>query len=528
MPALSMPVAIRRALLSVSDKTNLLPFAKSLHALGVEILSTGGTASALQQAGIPVQLVSDYTGQAEIMDGRVKTLHPRIFGGLLARLPEDEAVTAAENIPLIDLLVVNLYPFRETIADPSAQLADAIENIDIGGPALIRATAKNFKRTLVITDPADYAEIEQSLRENNGQTDYPTRMRLAQKAFQHTAEYDASIQAYLTKTLEAENTQRPATTLPEHLSINAVQTLSLRYGENPQQTAAFYASSQHGDDWLTRSLQGKACSYNNLVDADTAFSCVRAFIEPACVIIKHANPCGIAIGKDALEAYERAYQTDASSAFGGIIAINRPLTEKLASLILERQFVEVLIAPSIEPQAQRILSQKPQIRVMAYGEALPNAPWEIRGVQGGFLLQTPDRPARLSPEQTTVVTKRQPSPEEWQALLFAWQAVLWVKSNAIVLANHQQTLGIGAGQPSRIMSMHIAAMKAKAANFATAGAAMASDAFFPFEDNVETAAEQGIRAIIQPGGSRRDEQVTALADKYNMAMVFTRIRHFRH
>jgi phosphoribosylaminoimidazolecarboxamide formyltransferase/IMP cyclohydrolase len=520
-------VPLRRALLSVSDKTGLVALAQALAARGVELLSTGGSARLLRDAGVTVREVADVTGFPEIMDGRVKTLHPKIHGGLLGRRDIDAAVMAQHGIAPIDLLVVNLYPFAATIAKPGCTDADAIENIDIGGPAMLRAAAKNHASVAAIVDPADYATVLAELATADG-TSAATRRRLAAKAFAHTAGYDSMVTAYLQA--NSPGAIEPERFPPEYAPrFRRVQTL--RYGENPHQQAAFYRSPDaRGAGVATAGLlQGKDLSFNNVADADTAIECVRQFEAPACVIVKHANPCGVAVASGVLAAYEAAYRTDPTSAFGGIIAFNRELDAATAKTIVDRQFVEVLAAPVIGAAARAVLATKANLRVLETGDlaADTGSGIEIRSVNGGLLAQDRDL-GRVSREQLRVVTSRAPSPAELDDLLFAWRVCKFVKSNAIVYAGGGATIGVGAGQMSRVYSSRVAAMKAADEKLTVAGAVMASDAFFPFRDGVDVAAEYGIRAVIQPGGSKRDDEVIAAANEHGMAMVFTGMRHFRH
>ena len=535
---------IRRALLSVSDKTGIADLARQLHELGVELLSTGGTAGQLRQAGLPVRDVASYTGFPEIMDGRVKTLHPKVHGGLLGRRGTDDSVMREHGIEPIDLLVVNLYPFAATVARPGCSYDDAVENIDIGGPAMLRAAAKNHAHVAVLVDPADYGPALEEMGSQAGLC-LGTRQRLAAKAFAHTASYDAMVAAYLKRQQGLEHApgsgQSPAGTIavdakqgssyPQELALRFEKKLELRYGENPHQSAAFYVDpeSTAASVATARQLQGKELSFNNIADADTALECVRRFHEPACVIVKHANPCGVAVAPTLLEAYDRAYRTDPTSAFGGIIAFNRPLDNDTARAIAERQFVEVIVAPAIEPAALGLLAAKRNVRVMETGPLHPaaGAARDLRSVAGGLLVQSRDV-GEVSPADLKIVTKRQPESAELDDLLFAWQVCKYVKSNAIVYVRGRMTLGVGAGQMSRVVSSRIAAMKAREEGLEVEGAAMASDAFFPFRDGLDVAAEFGIKAVIQPGGSMRDPEVIAAADEHDMAMVFTGMRHFRH
>jgi phosphoribosylaminoimidazolecarboxamide formyltransferase/IMP cyclohydrolase len=517
-------MTIRRALLSVSNKDGLLEFAQALHQRGVAMLSTGGTATLLERAGVPVTQVSSHTGFPEIMDGRVKTLHPKIHGGLLGRRNVDDAVMRQHGIEPIDLLVVNLYPFAATIAKPGCSYEDAIENIDIGGPAMVRAAAKNHDRVAVIVDPADYAVVLDELARTDGALSEATRKRLAAKAFAHTASYDSAVASYLARVNDAGGE------FPQSLALQFQKRMDLRYGENPHQTAAFYraADAQGASIGSARQLQGRTLSYNNIADGDTALECVRQFAEPACVIVKHANPCGVAIASDALAAYDRAFKTDPTSAYGGIIAFNRKLTADIARAILDRQFVELIIAPEVDADALEICKRRENVRVLVTdGLAASNARHEYRSVDGGLLVQTRDQ-GMVGKADLKVVTKRQPTPAELDDLLFAWQVCKYVKSNAIVYVKERMTVGVGAGQMSRVYSSRIAAMKAKDEGLTVAGAVMASDAFFPFRDGLDVAAEFGIKAVIQPGGSMRDNEVIAAADEHGMAMVLTGMRHFRH
>ncbi len=518
---------IRRALLSVSDKHGLLDLARALDALGVELLSTGGSARALREAGLPVREVREITGFPEIMGGRIKTLHPRIHGGLLGRRGTDDAVMAEHGIAPIDLLVVNLYPFEQTVARPDCGLDEAIENIDIGGPAMLRAAAKNHAHVAVLVDPADYAPLIEALRGEGGTT-LALRQRLAAKAYAHTARYDGLIADWLGAQVEHARGEPFAPTL--HLALR--RAYSLRYGENPHQAGALYleAGAASGVAATARVLGGKELSYNNLADADAALECVKAFQRtPACVIVKHGNPCGVALGADNLEAYQAAYACDPTSAFGGIIAFNQALDGATAAAILAQQFVEVVLAPEIDMDAQAAFTKKPNVRVFATGagpeQAAPAR--ELKRVAGGYLVQDTDRDTLLLTD-LKVVSRRVPSSAELRDLLFAWHVAMYVKSNAIVYARDGRTLGIGAGQTSRVISARIAALKAQEAGQDLHGAALASDAFFPFRDGIDAAAAAGVKAVIQPGGSMRDAEVIAAADEHGMTMVFTGVRHFRH
>jgi len=516
---------IRRALLSVSDKQGLVAFARALAAHGVELLSTGGSAASLRDAGLPVTEVSAHTGFPEIMDGRVKTLHPKIHGGLLGRRGQDDAVMQAHDIAPIDLLVVNLYPFAQTIAKPDCTLEDAIENIDIGGPAMVRAAAKNHAHVAVVVDPADYAEVEAELAAS-ATLSLSTRFRLAAKAYAHTADYDAAVARYLSAQIPA------APAYPDTLRVRFSKLQDLRYGENPHQTAAFYAeaSAPAGSIAAARQLHGKELSFNNIADTDAALMCVWAFDAPACCIVKHANPCGVAEAADIRAAYEFAYQTDPTSAFGGIIAFNRELDAATAEAIVSRQFVEVIVAPTVSAEALQICQRKKDVRVLVVGApAAEQALLDYKRVTGGLLVQDRDAIAcAITPADLKIVTRRPPTAAELRDLMFAWRVVKCVKSNAIVYAREQRTIGVGAGQMSRVYSARIAGIKAADEGLEVAGSVMASDAFFPFRDGIDSAAGVGITAVIQPGGSVRDAEVIAAADEAGMAMVFTGMRHFRH
>ena len=516
---------IRRALLSVSDKTGLVDFARALAARGVQILSTGGTAKLLFEAGLKVTEVADHTGFPEIMGGRVKTLHPIIHGGLLGRRGIDEATMNEHHIDPIDLLVVNLYPFAQTIARADTSFAEAIEQIDVGGPAMLRAAAKNHDGVTVVVDAHDYGAIVEELTRNEGKVTGELRLRLAAKAFRHTAEYDARVANYLSK--RAGSTVEP----PQTLTLVMSKRFDLRYGENPQQRGALYADPCATDACVGRAeqLQGKELSYNNLADADTALECVRQFQEPACVIVKHANPCGVAQADTPLAAYDRAYRTDPTSAYGGIIAFNRRLDAQTATAIAARQFVEVIVVPTVEPDVQQALAGKENLRLLVVGELGETASprMEYRSIHGGLLAQTADI-GREPASDFRVVSRRAPTSMELRDLVFAWRVAHFVKSNAIVFARDSATVGIGAGQMSRVVSSRIAAMKALDAGLKVEGAVAASDAFFPFRDGVDVAAEQGIAAVIQPGGSKKDDEVIAAANEHGLAMVFTGVRHFRH
>ena len=515
---------VRRALLSVSDKRGIVELARALAARGVALLSTGGTAKLLKESRLEVTEVSAYTGFPEIMDGRVKTLHPRVHGALLGRRGTDDAVMLEHGIEPIDLLVVNLYPFAQTVARPDCSYDEGVENIDIGGPAMLRAAAKNHAHVAVLVDPADYDAVLAALAA--GGTDFALRQRLAARAYAHTARYDTMVTDWL-----ARQGGSPATPFPEALELRYVKRLELRYGENPHQRGAFYAeaSPQGTGIAAARQLQGKELSYNNIADADTALECVRQFVDPACVIVKHANPCGVALAASIESAYRQAYRTDPTSAFGGIIAFNRPLDEPTARAILDQQFVEVIVAPSASEAALAATAAKANVRVLVTGELAGAAgpAIEYKSVAGGLLAQERDT-GEIGAADLKVVTRRAPDARELEDLLFAWRVCKYVKSNAIIYARDRLTLGIGAGQMSRVVSSRIAAMKAADAGLTVKGAAMASDAFFPFRDGLDVAAEYGIGAVIQPGGSLRDDEVVAAADEHGMAMVFTGMRHFRH
>jgi phosphoribosylaminoimidazolecarboxamide formyltransferase/IMP cyclohydrolase len=519
---------VTRALISVSDKNGITEFAKGLQSLGVEILSTGGTARLLSEAGVPVVEVSDYTGFPEMMDGRVKTLHPKVHGGILARRGTDEAVMAEHGIPPIDLVVVNLYPFEQTVARTDCDLATAIENIDIGGPTMLRAAAKNHAAVTVVVDNADYGLVLDELRQNDGQVSDATRFALAVKTFEHTARYDGAIANYLGTIGHGDE----CAAFPHTLNLQYRQVQTMRYGENPHQRAAFYVEHQPGEASVAtaQQLQGKELSYNNVADTDAALECVKSFSEgPACVIVKHANPCGVALGDSPLAAYDRAFKTDPTSAFGGIIAFNRPLDAVTAQAIIERQFVEVIIAPAIDPAAVPVLATKKNVRVLACGEwgDAPAAGLDFKRVNGGLLVQDRDL-GRVGESDLKVVTKRAPTAQEMQDLLFAWRVGKFVKSNAIVYCKDAMTIGVGAGQMSRVYSAKVAALKAADEGLEVRGSVMASDAFFPFRDGIDQAAEAGIVAVIEPGGSMRDDEVIDADDEHGMAMVFTGMRHFRH
>ena len=522
-------VAIKRALISVSNKTGVADFARALAALGVEIVSTGGTARLLGSAGIPVVEVSDYTGFPEMLDGRVKTLHPSVHGGVLARRTDEAHMRALRDhdIGTIDLVVVNLYPFEQTVAQPNCDIATAIEQIDIGGPTLLRAAAKNHESVTVVADADDYATVLDEMRARQNAVSDATRFRLATKAFEHTARYDGAIANYL-GSIQPDGSRAD---FAQTFNAQFKHALALRYGENPHQHAAFYVDHvpANGTIAAARQLQGKELSFNNIADTDAALECVKTFEQPACVIVKHANPCGVAVAESILTAYEHAYATDPTSAFGGIIAVNRTLDADTAKAILDRQFVEVIVAPEIDPAALALLKAKTNIRVLACGQWQPAAApsWDFKRVTGGLLVQDADL-AVIRQQDLKVVTRRAPSAAEMRDLLFAWRVVKFVKSNAIVFCQDNRTIGVGAGQMSRVYSARIAAIKAHDAGLEVRGSVMASDAFFPFRDGLDQAAEVGIAAVIQPGGSMRDPEVIDAANEHGIAMVFTGVRHFRH
>ena len=517
---------IQRALISVSDKTGIIEFAKALQARKIEILSTGGTAKFLADNGIQVIEVSDYTQFPEIMSGRVKTLHPKIHGGLLGRRGTDDAVMAEQAIKPIDLLVVNLYPFEATISRPECDIATAIENIDIGGPAMLRSAAKNHEDVVVVVNTADYEQVLAEMMQHDDEVRTDIRRYLAFKAFAHTARYDGMIANYLGKQFGDDSL------FPAAISLQYQKVQNMRYGENPHQKAAFYVEKHPPEPSVATAeqLQGKELSFNNIADTDAALECVKSFTEaPACVIVKHANPCGVAIGQNLIDAYNRAFKTDPTSAFGGIIAFNEPLDAITAQNIIERQFVEVIIAPTIAEEALLILAQKPNVRVLTCGQWPADRPnsWDFKRINGGLLAQDSDL-MKVTYKDLKIVSRREPTNKEIEDMLLAWRVVKFVKSNAIVYFKEGATLGIGAGQMSRVYSAKLAAMKAKDEGLQIQGSIMASDAFFPFRDGIDAAAEVGVTAIIQPGGSMRDNEVIAAADEHDIAMVFTGVRHFRH
>ncbi len=529
------PKPIRRALLSVSDKTGIVDFAKALHDAGVELLSTGGTARLLSDAGLPVKEVSSHTGHPEIMDGRVKTLHPKIHGGILGRRGQDESVMSQNEIAPIDLVAVNLYPFAQTVAKDDCTLEDAIENIDIGGPTMVRAAAKNHRDVTIVVNTDDYARVLSEMQQNAGSLTHQTRFDLAVKAFEHTAEYDGMIANYFGSRIDAveceDDCEHEHSEFPRTFNVQMRKKQDLRYGENSHQNAAFYVENhvQEASVATAEQLQGKELSFNNIADTDAALECVKEFDEPACVIVKHANPCGVAIGHDILSAYDRAFKTDPTSAFGGIIAFNRELDAATAQAIVDRQFVEVIIAPAVSEQAKDVIAAKKNVRLLACGDwhGQLTEGYDYKRVNGGMLVQERDF-GMVDMDELTVVTKAQPDEQQLRDLMFCWKVAKYVKSNAIVYSKDGMTIGVGAGQMSRVYSAKIAGIKAADENLEVAGSVMASDAFFPFRDGIDAAAEAGIKAVIQPGGSMRDDEVIAAADEHGIAMVFTGMRHFRH
>jgi len=516
---------INSALISVSDKTGIVPFAQALAAQGVKILSTGGTCRLLLSEGVPVTEVSDHTGFPEMMDGRVKTLHPKIHGGILGRRGIDQAVMSENAIDGIDLVVVNLYPFESTVANPDCSLEDAIENIDIGGPTMVRAAAKNHHDVTIVVDNNDFDRVLSEIASSGGTSD-ELRFDLAVKAFENTAGYDGAIANYLGRRV---GTDEPDA-FPRTANFQFNRSSVMRYGENPHQNAAFYIDRNVTEVGVgTATLhQGKPLSYNNVADADAAIECVKSFDEPACVIVKHANPCGVAVAPTLMEAYRKAFETDTESAFGGIIAFNRELDEETLTKVIGSQFVEVIIAPATSENALNAAANKPNVRVMSTGYwGKRTSTWDLKKVNGGLLIQDRDDHI-LSADDLSVVSERAPTEQELKDLLFAWRVAKFVKSNAIIYASNERTIGVGAGQMSRVNSARIAAIKAEYAGLEVAGAVMASDAFFPFRDGIDNAAERGIRAVIQPGGSIRDDEVIEAANEAGIAMVFTGVRHFRH
>ncbi len=519
-------VAVKRALISVSDKTGIVEFAQALHHQGIEILSTGGTFKLLTESKIPAIEVSDYTGFPEMMDGRVKTLHPKIHGGILARRGVDDAIMQEHSINAIDMVVVNLYPFEKTIANKDCSLEDAVENIDIGGPTMVRAAAKNHAHVNIVVNAADYAKILIELKANNGCTSYKTRFDLAIKAYEHTAAYDGAIANYFGRMVDGGSADFPRT-----FNTQFIKAQEMRYGENPHQKAAFYVEKNPQEICIAtaKQLQGKELSYNNVADTDAALECVKSFTQPACVIVKHANPCGVAVAANIKAAYDLAYATDTESAFGGIIAFNRELNAETTKAIIDRQFVEVIIAPSASAEAVEILKSKQNVRLLVTGEwnSVKTKSLDYKRVNGGLLVQDRDD-GIITASDLKIVTQRTPTAQEIEDLLFSWKVAKFVKSNAIVYAKNSQTIGVGAGQMSRVNSARIAAIKAEHAGLQVAGSVMASDAFFPFRDGLDNAGKAGVTAVIQPGGSMRDEEVISAANEHGIAMVFTGMRHFRH
>lgn len=517
---------VTRALISVSDKNGILEFAQKLDEKGIEILSTGGTAKLLSDKGVKVTEVSNYTGFPEMMDGRVKTLHPKIHGGILGRRGTDDAIMAEHDIPRIDLVVVNLYPFEAATADENCSLENAIENIDIGGPTMVRATAKNHAHVSIVVNPEDYQTVLDEMNANDGCINPNTRFQLAVRAFEHTAKYDGLIANYLGRIQEDGSKSDFANTFNYH----GLKVQEMRYGENPHQKAAFYRDPNPSEASVAtaKQIQGRELSYNNIGDTDAALECVKQFDEPACVIVKHANPCGVAIADNILDAYDLAFKTDPTSAFGGIIAFNQTLDEETAQTIVDRQFVEVIIAPEVTEGAIAAVAAKKNVRLLECGQwGKSIAGHEFKRVNGGLLVQDKDI-GMVATDDLKVVTERTPSKDEMRDLLFAWKVAKFVKSNAIVYTKNQQTIGVGAGQMSRVYSAKVAGIKAQDEDLEVAGSVMASDAFFPFRDGIDQANEAGITAVIQPGGSMRDQEVIDAADEFGMAMVFTGMRHFRH
>ena len=518
---------VSRALISVSDKNGIIDFARALRALDVELLSTGGTFRLLQENDINVTEVSDYTGFPEMMDGRVKTLHPKVHGGILGRRGTDDAVMAEHSIKPIDMVIVNLYPFAATVADPDCTLPNAIENIDIGGPTMVRSAAKNHKDVAIVVNSGDYATVLEEMQANEGQLDYSTRYALMVKAFEHTAGYDGMIANHF----GARDTDNTARDFSDTFNVQYFKTQEMRYGENPHQKAAFYteANPTEASVATAKQLQGKELSFNNIADTDAALECVKQFDQPACVIVKHANPCGVSVAVDIGTAYDLAFATDPESAFGGIIAFNRELDAQTAEAICAKQFVEVIIAPSVSADALAVVAAKKNVRLLecgTWGDRRPQD-FDYKRVNGGLLIQDRDN-GMITEEDLKVVSKRVPTQIEMTDMLFAWKVAKMVKSNAIIYAKNNQTVGVGAGQMSRINSARIAGIKAEHAGLEVVGAVMASDAFFPFRDGIDNAGQAGISCIIQPGGSMRDDEVIAAADEHGMAMVFTGMRHFRH
>ena len=518
---------VSRALISVSDKTGIVEFAQALTNQGVELLSTGGTFRLLSENNIPVTEVSDYTGFPEMMDGRVKTLHPKVHGGILGRRGKDDGVMAEHGIKPIDMVVVNLYPFAATVADPNCDLPTAIENIDIGGPTMVRSAAKNHKDVAIVVNAGDYKTVLDEMQANDAQLNYSTRYQLMVKAFEHTAGYDGMIANHF----GARNTDNVKRDFSDTFNVQYFKTQEMRYGENPHQKAAFYTEANPTEASVATAvqLQGKELSFNNIADTDAALECVKQFDQPACVIVKHANPCGVSVAVDISTAYDLAFATDPESAFGGIIAFNRELDAVTAAKICEKQFVEVIIAPSVAADAVAVIAAKKNVRLLecgTWGDERPQD-FDYKRVNGGLLIQDRDN-GMITEQDLKVVTARVPTELEMGDMMFAWKVAKMVKSNAIIYAKNNQTVGVGAGQMSRINSARIAGIKAEHAGLEVVGAVMASDAFFPFRDGIDNASAAGISCIIQPGGSMRDEEVIAAANEHGMAMVFTGMRHFRH
>ena len=518
---------ISRALISVSDKTGIVDFARALTDQGVELLSTGGTYRLLSENAIAVTEVSDYTGFPEMMDGRVKTLHPKVHGGILGRRGQDDAVMSEHGIKPIDMVVVNLYPFAATVANPNCDLPTAIENIDIGGPTMVRSAAKNHKDVAIVVNADDYKTVIGEMQDNAGQLNYDSRYQLMVKAFEHTASYDGMIANHF----GGRNTANEKRDFSDTYNVQYFKTQEMRYGENPHQKAAFYteANPTEASVATAKQLQGKELSFNNIADTDAALECVKQFEQPACVIVKHANPCGVSVAVDIATAYELAFATDPESAFGGIIAFNRELDAGTAAAICEKQFVEVIIAPSVAADAVEVVAAKKNVRLLECGSWGSERPqdFDYKRVNGGLLIQDRDN-GMVAEQDLKVVSERTPSEVEMADMLFAWKVAKMVKSNAIIYARNNQTIGVGAGQMSRINSARIAGIKAEHAGLEVKGAVMASDAFFPFRDGIDNAGAAGISCIIQPGGSMRDDEVIAAANEHGMAMVFTGMRHFRH
>ncbi|MFM8462953.1 MAG: bifunctional phosphoribosylaminoimidazolecarboxamide formyltransferase/IMP cyclohydrolase [Burkholderiaceae bacterium] len=520
---------IKQALISVSDKTGVLAFARALAAMNVQLLSTGGTAKLLSEHGLTVTEVADYTGFPEMLDGRVKTLHPKIHGGILARrdMPQHMDALAQHGIPTIDMVVVNLYPFQQTVAKDDCSLTDAIENIDIGGPAMLRSSAKNHKDVVVVCDPSDYQRVLDEMQANSGKVSANTRFDLAVKVFAHTAQYDGAITNYLSS-LGADKQHQTRASYPSTLNLQFDKLQDMRYGENPHQSAAFYRDVNAIDGALAnyRQLQGKELSYNNIADADAAWECVKTLDAPACVIVKHANPCGVAVGADALNAYTKAFKTDPTSAFGGIIGFNCALDGAAAEAVAQ-QFVEVLIAPEFSEAARKVFESKQNVRLLEIPLGAALNQFDMKRVGGGLLLQSADA-KNVQADELTIVSKKQPTSAQLQDMIFAWRVAKFVKSNAIVFCGNGMTLGVGAGQMSRIDSARIASIKAQNAGLSLAGSVVASDAFFPFRDGLDVVVAAGATCVIQPGGSMRDQEVIDAADEQGVVMAFTRTRHFRH